>query len=104
MASLKNRHLIIFTNKILPPDKISFIREIPATADVVTDPEAVASKAEKALADLIIIIEDKKKECSLIENLRQNTKVDEVPILSFNSIEEATKIVPLFLKSKLNRL
>jgi hypothetical protein len=103
MPNLKKRHLIIFTNKKISPDQISFVRQIPATADVVTDFQAVASKVETTLVDLIIIIEDKEKDRSLIENLRRNTKVDEVPILSFNSIEEATKIVPLLVKSKLNR-
>lgn len=100
MGHLKKCHLIIFSSKQLSPDKISFIREIPATADVVTDLETIAPIAETALADAIIVIEDKEKDSGIVKNLRQNTSVDQVPILSFNSIEEATKIVPLFFKSK----
>lgn len=101
MAKFKKRHLIIFTNKHLPPDKISFIKEIPATAVVVTDLETVALKAETVSADAIIVIEDNEKSSGVVKNLRQNITIDQLPILAFKSIDEAAKIVPTFFKSKL---
>lgn len=101
MANSKKRHLIIFTNKSLPSEKISFINEIPATADVVTDFETVASRAETVLADAIIVIGDDEATSGIVKSLREDAKVDELPILAFKSLEEAVKIIPIFLKSKL---
>lgn len=100
MADFKKCHLIIFTNKQLSPDKISFISEIPATGDVVTDLETVASAAETALADAIIVIEDMERNSGIVSFLRGNIKVDRLPIFAFKSIEEATEIIPLIFKSK----
>lgn len=37
----------------------------------------------------------------VVKNLRQNIKVDELPILAFESIDEAAKIMPTFFKSEL---
>jgi hypothetical protein len=100
MGKFGKCHLVIFTHSHIPPDQISLINKVAATVDVVTDIETVASLADRAVVDAIVIIEDSEKDSGIVRNLRQNPGVDQVPIIAVKSIHEATKIIPLVLGSR----
>lgn len=102
MGKFDRCHLIIFTSDKLPEDKLSLvIKETAGSVDVVTDLETVASQVQTTMADAIIIIKDKEKDSDIVRNLRENAKIDQVPILAVESIEDAMKVIPLLLESKL---